>query len=172
MPWAVSPSPPGAILDQVKQPAARTVATNRKALHDYHILERIEAGVELVGTEVKSLRDGQANLRDSYAAVSDGQMYLHNVHISPYSHGNISNHDPMRVRRLLLHKDEIGRLAAKTAEKGLTIVPLRIYFSEKSKAKVELGLARGKQLHDKRRAIAERDMNRELARELRQRQKG
>lgn len=162
---------PGAILHLVKQPVERAVATNRKALHDYHILETVEAGIELVGTEVKSLREGRANLRDAYAAVHDDQMYLHNAHISPYSHGNIQNHDPLRVRRLLLHKAEIRRLTGKIAEQGLTVVPLRIYFTPKSKAKVELALAKGKQLHDKRRSIAEKDHNREIARALRERQK-
>ena len=156
----------------MKQPQARTVATNRKALHDFFIEETYEAGIELQGTEVKSLRDGRANLRDSYAAVSQGQLYLHNVHISPYSHGNIANHEPLRSRRLLMHKAEIRRLLGKTQEKGLTLVPLKIYFNDQGKAKVELGLGRGKQLHDKRRTIAERDANREIARELRSRQKG
>lgn len=155
----------------MKQPAERTVATNRKALHDYHILERYEAGVELVGTEVKSLREGKASLREGYAAIQDGQAFLHNVHVAPYSHGNIANHDPLRVRRLLLRREEISRLAGKVQEKGLTLVPLRIYFSSAGKAKVELALARGKQLYDRRRSIAERDMSRELARELREREK-
>jgi SsrA-binding protein len=156
----------------VKQPAERTVATNRKALRDYHIEETYEAGIELLGTEVKALREGQANLRDSFAVVRDGQAYLHNVHISPYSHGNTANHEPMRIRKLLLHKAEIKRLIGKTQEKGLTLIPLKIYFTEKGKAKVELGLGKGKQLHDKRRDIAERDMNRDMERELRERQKG
>lgn len=155
----------------MKQPAERIVATNRKALHDFFILETFEAGIELRGTEVKSLRDGRANLRDSYAAIDRGQLYLHNVHISPYSHGNIANHEPLRERRLLMHRAEIKRLIGKTQESGLTLVPLKLYFSERGKAKIEIGLARGKQQHDKRATIAERDANREIARSLRERQK-
>lgn len=155
----------------MKQPAERIVASNRKALHDYSILETFEAGIELVGTEVKSLREGRANLRDSHAAISEGQLYLHNVHISPYSHQGYSTHEPTRARRLLVHKEEIRRLIGKTQEKGLTLVPLKIYFNEKGRAKIEIGVARGKQAHDKRTTIAERDANRDIARDLRERQK-
>ncbi len=148
----------------------KVVATNRKAYHDYSIEETYEAGIALVGSEVKSLRAGKANLRDSYARVRDGELYLYNVHISPYSHGNITNHEPMRTRKLLLHKAEIKRLTGKVAERGLTLVPLKLYFKG-NKAKVELGLARGKAKYDKRAAIAKREANREIERALRERQK-
>ncbi|RJQ54570.1 MAG: SsrA-binding protein SmpB [Actinobacteria bacterium] len=150
--------------------AGKVVATNRKAYHDYSIEETYEAGISLQGTEVKSLRAGKANLRDSFARVRDDELYLYNVHISPYSHGNIANHEPTRTRKLLLHKDEIKRLTGKVQEKGLTLVPLRIYFKG-NVAKVELGLARGKAKYDKRAAIAERDREREVERALRERQK-
>ncbi|RJQ51123.1 MAG: SsrA-binding protein SmpB, partial [Actinobacteria bacterium] len=137
-------------------PDEKVVATNRKAYHDYDIEEVYEAGIVLQGTEVKSLRVGRANLRDSFARVKGDELYLHNVHISPYSHGNIANHEPRRMRKLLLHKAEIKRLMGKVAERGLTLVPLRIYFKG-NVAKVELALARGKARYDKRRAIADRD---------------
>lgn len=146
----------------------KVVATNRKAYHDYLVEETYEAGIALVGTEVKSLRAGRANLRDSFARVKGDEVYLHNVHISPYSHGNIANHEPRRVRKLLLHKAEIKRLAGKVAERGLTLVPLRIYFKG-NMAKTELALARGKARYDKRRAIAERDAKRDIERALRDR---
>ena len=148
----------------------RVVATNRKAYHDYEIEETHEAGIALQGTEVKSLRAGRANLRDSYARIAGGEVYLHNTHISEYSHGNIANHEPRRMRKLLMHKAEIRRLTGKVQEKGLTLVPLRIYFKG-NVAKVELALARGKISYDKRRAIAERDANRDMERALRERQK-
>lgn len=148
------------------------IARNKKAFHDYFIDETFEAGIELSGTEVKSLRQNKATLRDSYAVVRRGEVWLHNVHISPYSHGNRSNVDPDRVRRLLLHKKEIRYLVGKVAEKGATLVPTKLYFNERNRVKVELGLARGKKLHDKRASIADRDQKRDVQRELRERQKG
>jgi len=148
----------------------KVVATNRKAFHNYSILETYEAGLVLRGTEVKSLRDSQVNFKDCYASVDDGEAWLIGCHISPYHHGSDANHDPERRRKLLLHRREIGRLVGKVAERGLTLVPLRLYFKG-GRAKVELGLARGKKLHDKRAAIRERDERRELAHEARERQR-
>jgi len=149
----------------------RIIATNKKARHDYFIDETFEAGIELTGTEVKSLRERGAALRDSYATVKRGEVFLHGVHISPYSHGNRANVDPDRVRRLLLHKKEIRYLIGKTKERGYTLVPLKLYFNEGNRAKLELGLARGKKLYDKRATIAERDHKRDVERALRERQK-
>ena len=147
------------------------VASNRKAFHDFFIEDTYEAGLALVGTEVKSLRDGKANLRDSYAEIRKGQLYLVGVHISPYEQGNLANHDPLRPRKLLLHKSEIDRIAIKVREKGYTIVPTRIYFKG-SLAKVEIGLARGKRQYDKRADLAKKDAARDVARELRGRERG
>ena len=147
----------------------KVVATNRKAYHDYFIEEKFEAGIMLTGTEVKSLREGRANLQDSYASVKDGEAFLYHCHISPYSHGNLMNHDPLRVRKLLLHKKEIHKLLGKTQQKGLTLVPLRIYFSERGKAKVELGLAKGKKLYDRRDTIKAREAGREVQRAIKER---
>jgi len=144
----------------------KVVATNRKALHDYAIEEKLEAGIVLKGTEVKSLREGQVNLRDSYASVDHGELVLHHCHISTYSHGNIMNHDPVRPRKLLLHRKEINKLLGKTQQKGLTLVPLRIYFSPRGLAKVEIALARGKKQYDRREAIKDREAGRELARAM------
>jgi SsrA-binding protein len=138
----------------------KLVASNRKAFHDYHILEKLEAGISLLGTEVKSAREGRVNLKDSYGAVKDGEAFLLNCHISPYSHGNRENHDPLRPRKLLLHQKEIRRLIGKTQEKGLTLVPLRMYL-RRGKIKVELGVARGKKLHDKRETERRKEMDRE-----------
>lgn len=135
------------------------IAENRKARHDYHIEETMEAGIALQGTEVKSLRLGRVNLRDSYARVENGEVFLYGMHISPYEQGNRFNHDPLRVRKLLLHKREIRRLIGKTREEGYTLVPTRLYFKN-GKAKVELALAKGKKLYDKREAIAKRDAER------------
>ncbi|WP_196591726.1 SsrA-binding protein SmpB [Pectinatus frisingensis] len=148
----------------------KIVCENRKAWHDYFILEKYEAGIALVGTEVKSLREGKANLKDSFVIIKNGEAILENVHISPYEHGNIFNHDPLRARKLLLHKTEITRLFSKTQEKGLTLVPLKIYFT-KGRAKVEIALASGKKNYDKRRVIAEKTAKREIDRALRERQK-
>ena len=142
----------------------RVLATNRQAFFNYFIEEKVEAGVALVGTEVKSLREGRANLKDGYAMVRQGEVWLINCHISPYSHGNLNNHDPLRERKLLLHREEIRRLDRKRRMSGLTLVPLRLYV-RKGRIKVELGLARGKKLHDKREAIRQRDLDRERRRE-------
>jgi len=144
----------------------KVVAENRKARHDYFIDETYEAGIALAGTEVKSLRAGKASLRDSYAEVINGEVFVHNMHISPYEKGNRFNRDPKRPRKLLLHKQEIRRLLGQTTQKGYTLIPLRIYF-KRGKAKVEIALARGKRLYDKREDIARRDAQREIARELR-----
>jgi SsrA-binding protein len=154
---------------KTKEAPQKVVATNRKAYHDYFIEEKFEAGIMLTGTEVKSLREGRANLQDSYASVKDGEAFLHHCHISPYSHGNLMNHDPLRVRKLLLHKKEIHKLLGKTQQKGLTLVPLRIYFSERGKAKVELGLAKGKKLHDRRDTVKSREASREVERAIKER---
>ena len=150
----------------LKERAEKVVATNRKAFHDYHIEERLEAGIVLKGTEVKSLREGQVNLKDSYASVDHGELVLHHCHISPYSHGNIMNHDPVRPRKLLLHRKEINKLLGKTQQKGLTLVPLRIYFSPRGLAKVELALAKGKKQYDRREAIKAREVGREVERAI------
>ncbi len=139
----------------------QTIATNRRARFEYQILETIEAGLVLRGTEVKSLRAGQVNFKDSYATVRSDEAWLLGCHISPYSHGTDANHDPERDRKLLLHRREIARLTGKVAERGLTLVPLRLYFKG-GRVKVELGLARGKKLHDKRSAIREREVRREM----------
>jgi SsrA-binding protein len=147
----------------------KAVATNRKAYHDYFIEEKFEAGIMLQGTEVKSLREGRVNLQDSYASVKDGEVFLYHCHISPYSHGNIANHDPIRVRKLLLHKKEINKLLGKTQQKGLTLIPLRIYFSKRGHAKVELGLAKGKKLYDRRDSIKAREAGREVERAIKDR---
>lgn len=150
----------------------KVVVNNRKARHDYFIEETYEAGLALTGTEVKSLRAGKGNLQDSFARVENGEVLLYNMHISPYEQGNRFNHDPKRVRRLLLNKSEIRRLIGKTQEKGLTLIPLKVYFNPRGLAKLELALARGKRLYDKRASIAERDAKREMEKALRERQKG
>lgn len=139
------------------------IADNRKARHDYFIEEAFEAGIALQGTEVKSLRAGRVNLRDGYAQVENGEIFLNNVHISPYEQANRFNHEPLRKRKLLMHKDEIRRLFGQVREKGYTLVPLRMYF-KKGRAKVEIGLAKGKKHYDKREDIAARDVEREMAR--------
>ncbi|GAB4389474.1 MAG: SsrA-binding protein SmpB [Thermodesulfovibrionales bacterium] len=143
----------------------KLVAQNRKAYHDYHIEETVEAGVALTGTEVKSLREGRANLRDSHVIIKEGEAFLVNCHISPYSHGNISNHDPLRTRKLLMKEREISKLAGRVAQKGYSIVPLKIYFKGPW-AKVEVGLARGKRLFEKRQVIREKEARREVERAL------
>ena len=150
----------------------KVVATNRKAFHDYAIQEKLEAGIVLKGTEVKSLREGRVNLRDSYASVDHGQVVLHHCHISPYSHGNIMNHDPLRPRRLLLHRREISKLLGKTQQKGLTLIPLRIYFSSRGRAKVEIALAKGKKQYDRREAIKAREAGREVERAMKSIRRG
>lgn len=145
----------------------KVVAQNRKARHDYFIDETIEAGMELVGTEVKSLRQGRASLGDAFAQERDGEMYLLNAHISTYSAANRFNHEPMRPRKLLLHRREIGRLAGMVQRQGYTLVPLKLYFNDRGMAKVELGVARGRKQHDKREREKERSWQREKARLLR-----
>ena len=146
----------------------KVIATNRKAFHDYFVLQKVEAGIALTGTEVKSLRDGAVNLKDSYVNFDGGEAFLVGAHISPYSHGNLQNHDPERKRKLLLHRREIDSLYGKVREKGLTIVPTRIYFKD-SRVKVELALARGKDVRDKRRAVADREAKRDMERALKAR---
>lgn len=145
----------------------RLIASNRKALRDYHVLDRIEAGMILLGTEVKSLRMGNANLKDSYAVVQNGEIFLHHLHIGPYDKGNIANHDPLRTRKLLLQKRQIRKLESATFEKGLTLVPLSLYWKRKH-AKVELALVKGKRQYDKRQAIAQRDFKREIDRTMKE----
>ncbi|HEV8327751.1 MAG TPA: SsrA-binding protein SmpB [Nitrospiraceae bacterium] len=144
----------------------KSVVTNRKAYHDYFIEEKFEAGIMLQGTEVKSLREGRVNLQDSYASVKGDEIFLHHCHISPYSHGNIMNHEPLRTRKLLLHRKEIDKLLGKTKQQGLTLIPLRIYFSNRGLAKVELGLAKGKKQHDRRESIKTREASREVERAM------
>ena len=143
---------------------------NRKARHDYFIHETFEAGIELKGTEVKSLRVGKANLKDSYATVKNGEIFVDHMHISPYEQGNIFNHDPLRQRKLLMHKKEILKLFSKTREKGFTLIPLKIYFKN-GRAKMELALASGKHNYDKRAALAEKSAKRDIERTLKDRQK-
>jgi len=141
------------------------VCTNRKAHHDYFIQETYEAGISLLGTEVKSLREGKANLKDSHVLIKDDEAFLLNCHISPYTYGNIQNHDPLRTRKLLLHKREISKLWGALSQKGLTLVPLKLYF-KKGKAKVEIGLAKGKRKYEKREAIKAKEADREMQRYL------
>jgi len=145
----------------------KVISKNRKARHDFHIEETYEAGIVLTGTEVKSIRNSRVNLKDSYAKVEEGELFLYNMHVSPYEPGNRFNHDPLRVRKLLMHRNEIGRLAGKTKEKGYALVPLKIYLRE-GLVKVELGLAKGKKLYDKRHDIAERDRKREMERAVKE----
>jgi len=145
----------------------KIVSKNKKAFHDYHIDQIFEVGMVLSGAEVKSLRAGKANLRDGYAQLRDGEVFLHNVHISPYSFATLVSQDPLRVRKLLMHRREIRKLIGKLHEKGIALIPLKIYFIDNGKAKVELGLAKGKKLYDKRAALKEKDSNREMERSLR-----
>jgi SsrA-binding protein len=146
----------------------KSVVDNRRARYEYHIKENLEAGLVLVGTEVKSLRMGKANLRDAYAVVKDGEIWVNNFHISPYDKGNQFNHDPLRPKKLLLHRREINRLHALQREKGLTLIPLKIYFKE-GRAKMDLAVAVGKKLYDKREDIASRDARRDMERSLKER---
>lgn len=148
--------------------AGKTIIENRKARHEYLFLEKYEAGIELFGTEVKSLRAGKASLVDAFARIENGQVWLYNLHISHYEFGNINNHEEKRPRRLLLHKGEIARLHAAVREKGLTLVPVRLYFSA-ALVKVELALARGKKLYDKRDSMVERDSKRQIERAMKER---
>jgi SsrA-binding protein len=149
----------------------KIIATNKKAYHDYFVDETFEAGIVLTGTEVKSLRENKTNLRDSFATIRKGEVWLHGVHISPYSHGNRSNVDPGRSRKLLLHKNDIRYLIGKTKERGFTLVPLRVYLSASNLVKVEIGLARGKKLYDKRETLKRKQFEREADRAMRDRTK-
>lgn len=148
----------------------KVIAVNRRATHDYHIDDRVEAGLVLTGTEIKSIREGRINLREGYARIENGEAWLMSVHIAPYEHGNRYNHEPLRDRKLLLHRDEIDTLAGRVRQRGYTLVPLQVYLKH-GKAKIELGLARGKREYDKRHAIAEREAQREIERALRDRQR-
>ena len=150
-----------------KQAGVKQVASNRKAFHDFFILEKFEAGIELLGTEVKSIRQGTLNLKDSFCTVKDGELILIGMHISPYEKGNIFNRDPVRPRRLLMHKREILKLHQRTRLEGLTIVPLTVYLKD-SRVKIEIGLAKGKKLYDKRDAAASRDAGREIDRRMKE----
>jgi SsrA-binding protein len=151
-----------------KSAGEKLIVDNRRARHDYHFLEKVEAGIVLTGTEVKSLRQGRASLQQAYAEIRDGEAWLIGAHISVYDQGNIANHDPDRDRKLLLHRREVDSLAGKVGERGLTLVPTRLYFKD-GRAKVELALARGKELRDKRRDIARREAQREMERALKSR---
>jgi SsrA-binding protein len=143
-----------------RQKAEKNIAENRKALHDYHVLDTFEAGVVLLGTEVKSIRDGRVNLRDSYARVEGEELFVFNVHISPYTHRGYADHEPLRKRKLLLHRAELRKLIGRTVEKGLTLVPLRMYLKN-GRVKMAVSLARGKQAHDTRETIRRREVDRE-----------
>ncbi len=149
-----------------KSSSDHVIGTNRKAFHDYAIEQKVEAGIVLVGTEVKSLREGKVNLRESYASVDAGQVILHQCHIGGYSHGNQMNHEPIRPRKLLLHRKEIQKLHGKVQQAGLTLIPLRVYFNPRGIAKVELALARGKKHYDRRETIKKREANREIQRAM------
>ena len=151
-----------------KDEKARDVAVNRRAYHDYFIDDKLEAGIVLTGTEVKSVRNGRTNLRDGFVRIGGNEAWLENVHISRYEQANLMNHEPMRPRKLLMHRKEIASLIGKVRQKGYTLIPLRVYFS-RNRAKVEVGLARGKKQYDKREAIAERDAKRDIARAMRTR---
>nr|WP_132014245.1 SsrA-binding protein SmpB [Hydrogenispora ethanolica] len=155
----------------VAEKERKNIAVNRSARHNYFIEETYEAGIALTGTEVKSLRLGKGNLQDSFARIANGEIMLENCHISPYDFGNRFNHEPTRPRKLLMHRKEIIRLFSKVREQGLTLVPLQMYFNEQGRVKVELALARGKKLHDKRDDIAKKDAAREVDRALRDRQR-
>ncbi len=143
-----------------REKAQSSIAENRKAFHDYHLLETFEAGLVLLGTEVKAIREGRVNLRDSFARLEDGEVYLYNVNISPYSHRGYADHEPLRRRKLLLHREEIRRLIGKTVEKGMTLVPVRLYFKN-GRVKVAVSLAKGKKDYDKRETIKRREVERE-----------
>ena len=145
-----------------REQAQKNIAENRKAFHDYHILDTFEAGIVLQGTEVKSIREGNINLRDSFARVEDGEIWIYNVHINPYSHRGYTDHEPTRRRKLLLRKSQIRRLHERVAQKGLTLVPLKLYFNERGLVKVTIGICRGRKTHDKREVSRERDARREI----------
>lgn len=149
----------------------KTIAQNKKAFHDYFVIESMEAGIELCGTEVKSIRNGRVNLKDSWCSIDDGELYIKGMHISPYEQGNIFNRDPMRVRRLLMHKREIMRLFGTVKQDGYSLIPLSLYFKG-SKVKVQLGLCKGKKLYDKREDMAARDAKRDMQRAIKERPRG
>ena len=149
--------------------STKTIAQNKKAHHDYFVLERYESGIELCGTEVKSLRAGRVNLKDSWCNIVDGEIFVNGMHISPYDHGNVFNKDPMRVRRLLMHKKEILKLFGTLQQQGLSLIPISLYFKG-SKVKMQVGLCKGKKLYDKRASMAERDAKRNIDRALKERQ--
>ena len=149
--------------------STKTIAQNKKAHHDYFVLESYEAGIELCGTEVKSLRAGRVNLKDSWCNIVDGEIFVNGMHISPYDHGNVFNKDPMRVRRLLMHKKEILKLFGTLQQQGLSLIPISLYFKG-SKVKMQVGLCKGKKLYDKRASIAEKDAKRNIDRALKERQ--
>jgi SsrA-binding protein len=153
-----------------REAAQKNVAENRKAFHDYHILETFEAGVALLGTEVKAIREGNVNLRDSYAQVNDGEVWVYNIHIKPYSHRGYADHEPTRKRKLLLHRQEIRKLIGRTVERGMTLVPTRMYFKN-GRVKIALGLAKGKQAHDKRETIKRREADRETRAAVKERRR-
>ena len=153
-----------------REAAQKNIAENRKAFHDYHIIETFEAGLVLVGTEVKAIREGSANLRDSFARLEDGEVWLYNAHINPYSHRGYADHEPTRRRKLLLHRQEIRKLIGKTVEKGMTLVPTRMYF-QNGHVKVALALAKGKQAHDKRESIKRREVDRETRAAVKERRR-
>ena len=152
-----------------KQPGNRIVAQNRKAYHDYFVEDKYEAGISLAGTEVKSIRQGTLNLKDSFCIVKDGEIFVHGMHVSPYEKGNIFNKDPLRPRRLLMHKREINKLYGLIKQDGYAIIPLSVYFNEKSKVKLEIGVCKGKKLYDKRDAAAAKDAKREIDRTMKSR---
>lgn len=151
-----------------KQQGKKEIAANRKAFHDYFVLERFEAGISLAGTEVKSIRGGQVNLKDSYCTIKDGELWARGMHVSPYEHGNIFNKDPVRPRKLLMHKREIVKLNARIMQDGVALIPLSLYFKD-GKVKVELGLCKGKKLYDKRDSDAQREAKRDIERTMKER---
>ena len=151
-----------------KQQGIKEIAQNRKAFHDYFVLEKYEAGIELAGTEVKSVRAGQVNMKDSYCSIKNGELFLRGMHIGPYEKGNIFNRDPVRVRRLLMHKREINRLNSQVMQQGVALIPLSLYFKD-SKVKVEIGVCKGKKLYDKREASAKKDAQRDMDRVMKER---
>ena len=151
-----------------RQQGVKEIAANRKAFHDYYVLERFEAGIELFGTEVKSIRGGQVNLKDSFCMIRNGELFVRGMHVSPYEKGNIFNRDPVRVRRLLMHKKEIRKLGDRVSQDGVALIPLRLYFKD-SLVKVELGLCKGKKLYDKRESDAKREAERDMDRAIKER---
>ncbi len=162
--------PFGVMMKSEREQAQKSVAENRKAFHDYHILETFEAGVQLVGTEVKAIREGNVNLRDSFARVDGGEVWVYNIHINPYSHRGYADHEPTRKRKLLLHRQEIRKLIGRTVERGMTLVPTRMYFKN-GHVKIALGLAKGKQAHDKRETIKRREADRETRAAVKERRR-